>query len=124
MNEKRVINTCGGSYREINNQGLYVEGNYSEQSLPHSEFSKTAHHVRSLLEKVEKNLESTTQANNKQIALKAFDELRHSSNFKNRVLRALKSGTFAAFEEAISHPAASFFIAACQDWKQSRCNSK
>jgi pantoate kinase len=51
-----------------------------------------------------------------QIATAAIQTLETDKSLKRKVVSALKSGGTAAIGQLLNHPAASFVIAALEDW--------
>ena len=54
------------------------------------------------------------------VATKAIEKIENDRTMMRRILSALKSGGTAALEELLTHPAASFEIAALEDWQKSK----
>jgi hypothetical protein len=103
--------------------GIYVEkvndltinswDNYSENDTQIIEF------VRSILLGLDSSYSPNDECRNKGIAKDAIDIVKKDRALSKRVLSAFKAGSVEAFEQALNHPAASFLIAAIQDWRKS-----
>jgi Zn-dependent protease with chaperone function len=139
MTEKRIISTGGGNYIEK------MEGNYYQQSgnvgIGHNsdseiqviakvagvineaaqqDLAKAAAEIQQLLEQLEKSYPINTTADKEQIAIQAISKIENNPNLAERILRALQAGSISAFEQFLNHPAASFIIAALEEWKKTK----
>ncbi|GAB4377386.1 MAG: hypothetical protein Kow00121_26680 [Elainellaceae cyanobacterium] len=120
MSGDRTINTGGGSYREINNQGTYVEGNYYNSPQAKQNLAEGAAEIQQLLEQLSKTYPTNTQSQQMTVAAKAIEEIEQNPTLTQRVLSALQAGSVSALEQLLNHPAASFVIAALEDWQKTK----
>ena len=118
MTGKRNITINGGNYNE-HIQGNYVQGDYYAAGQPQN-FAETAAEIQKLLEQLEKSYSTTTEEGKMAIATEAITQIDSNPTLVPRILSAIKSGGVSAFEQFLNHPAASFFIAALEDWKKSK----
>ncbi len=118
MTGNRFIKTEGGNYNE-HIQGNYVQGDYYTAGQPVS-LVETATEIQKLLEQLEQSYPVTTIAGKMAIATEAITRIDSNPTLALRILSALKSGSISAFEQFLNHPAASFVIAALEDWKKNK----
>jgi hypothetical protein len=118
MTGERNINTGGGNYNE-RIQGNYVQGNYYAGEQPQS-LADTAAEIQKLLEQLSKSHSPQTTMGKMAIATEAINKIDSDPALTARVLSALKAGGVSALEQLLNHPAASFVIAALEDWKSSK----
>ena len=128
MNEgKRTIAT--NSYHEDNrdmsgNKGTIIENvgrdfnQYTSEQK--QDLATAAAEIQKLLEELEKTYPTDTTTGKMTVATKAIEKIENDRTMMRRILSALKSGGTAALEELLSHPAASFAIAALEDWQKSK----
>lgn len=127
MSGDRHITT--NSYHEDNrnitdNQGTIIEnvGRDVNQYAPEQkqDLATAAAEIQKLLEQLEKTYPTDTTTGKMTIATKAIEAIENNPTLMQRILSALKSGGTAALEQLLSHPAASFAIAALEDWQKSK----
>lgn len=82
--------------------------------------SEAAVEIQSLLEQLSDTYPSGTTAENMTIATKAIAIIEDDSKKMNRVMSAIKAGGTQAIAQALNHPAASFVIAALEDWQKTK----
>jgi len=118
MDTDRTIYTDGGDYREINNRGTYVEGNYYNLPQEKKNLSETFSEIQQLFQQLEQIYDIDTTFGKIKIATESIKYIEKNPSQMARILSALKTGSISAVEQALNHPAATFFIAAMQDWQQ------
>lgn len=118
MSGNRFINTGGGNYNE-RIQGNYIQGNYYAAGQPQS-LAEAAAEIQKLLEQLEKSYPTTTTAGKMAIATETIGQIDNNPTLAARIFSALKAGGVSAFEQFLNHPAASFVIAALEDWQKSK----
>ena len=115
MSSDRNINTGGGNYNE-NIAGNYIQGNFyaadEKQTL-----AEAAAEIQQLLEQLEKSYPTDTTMGKMALATEAIAQIDGNPNLTARILSALGQGSIKAFEQLLSHPAASFVIGALEDWQ-------
>lgn len=72
--------------------------------------------VRQLLERLSVNFPTTSVVEKAIVAEKAKEQLEGNKSYKEKIIKAIKSGGLAAFEKAIDHPIAAFFVEAIKSW--------
>ena len=136
VTELRNINTANGEYKEQrgNNNAMTnikqthsgsgdnVAGdkkttyNYNNsQDLP-----QAAAEIQALLEQLEKTYPANSTTGKMAIATEAIKTIDKDTQLTNRILSALKAGGTSALDSLLDHPAASFAIAALEDWHQNK----
>ncbi|MEO0970993.1 MAG: pentapeptide repeat-containing protein, partial [Cyanobacteria bacterium J06639_18] len=105
MTGERNIHMGSGNYNE-RIEGDYVQGNYyaagEKQTL-----AETAAEIQALLKQLEKSYPTDTTTGKMALATEAIAQIESNPNLKVRILSALKVGSIKAFEQCLSHPAAS-----------------
>jgi hypothetical protein len=81
------------------------------------ELFKVVQEVHLLLIALEKSYPENTTSNSLNIATEAVQSIENDPTLKQRLLAALQHGGSKAFEKALDHPAASFFVGACEGFK-------
>lgn len=126
MTGDRTVYTSGGNYNEhvggnYNNriEGNYIQGNYYTTEQRQT-LAEAATEIQKLLEQLDKSYSTDTRAGNEALVRKAIDQIDSNSELTRRILSALKEGTVKAFEQFLNHPAASFMIAALEDWQKTK----
>ena len=123
----RTINTK--SYIEysgtISSNGGDIIGNVGGNVVKHSSESRqslaeAAEEIQNLLEQLENTYSMETTTGRMQMATEAIACLDRDPSLAQRILSALGSGSIAALESLLNHPAASFAIAALGDWRNSK----
>ena len=116
----RTIHTGGGNYNE-RIEGDYIQGNYyaagEKQTL-----AEAAEEIQALLEQLEKSYPTDTTTGKMALATETIQRIDNNRNLTERILSALQVGSIKAFEQFLSHPAASFVVGALEDWKASKEN--
>lgn len=118
MTSGRTIDTGGGNYIE-RNEGNYIQGNYYAASEKQN-LAEAAAEIQQLLEQLEKSYPTDTTSGKMALATEAMQRIDNNPNLTARILSALKVGSVKAFEQFLSHPAASFVIGALEDWQKAK----
>ncbi|WP_017318917.1 hypothetical protein [Mastigocladopsis repens] len=118
MTGERTIYTGGGNYNECI-KGNYIQGNYygDQQRLT---LAEAAAEIQQLLEQLDTSYSTDTTAGKMGVATEAIKQIDTNPNLTARILSALKVGSVKAFEQSLSHPAASFVIGALEDWQKNK----
>ena len=106
-NGNTVVKTIGRDFNQ------YKSG--ARQDL-----AEAAAEIQKLLEQLEKNYPTDTTVGKMQMAAAAIEKIESNPTRMQRIFSALKSGGVAAIEQLLNHPAASFTIAALEDWQSSK----
>ncbi|MGI2906953.1 CHAT domain-containing protein [Tolypothrix sp. VBCCA 56010] len=104
-----------------NNSGNYIEGNYNNTTEKQN-LAESAAEIQKLLEQLDKTYSTDTFSGKVQIANETIKLIENNHTLAERILSALKTGSVAAFEQFLSHPAASFVIGALEDWQKTKAN--
>ncbi|NET05904.1 MAG: hypothetical protein F6K16_14615 [Symploca sp. SIO2B6] len=79
---------------------------------------EAAAEIQQLLEQLEKSYPTETIAGKMAVATETIRRIENNPTLTARILSALKTGGVKAFEQLLSHPAASFVIGALEDWQK------
>ena len=116
MTGGRNINIGSGNYNE-NIQGDYIQGNYYN-SQQKQNLAEAAKEIQQLLEQLDKSYDTSSYSGKIQVADETIKTIDNNPELKARIISALKVGSVKAFEQFLNHPAASFVIAALEDWNK------
>ena len=128
MPKDRYINTNQSIYGAINignmaqNVNMVQKNTLNEISSSAQEQSlvQAAAEIQQLLEQLDKTYSTGTTSDKMIVAAEAIAQIENNPNLTARILSALKVGSVKAFEQALSHPAASFVIGALEDWQKTK----
>jgi hypothetical protein len=120
MAEQRTINIGSGNYNE-RIEGNYVQGNYYASSEKQS-LTEVAAEIQKVLEQLDKSYPTDTTLGKMQIAAETIKSIENNPSLKERILSVLKASSVEAFGQLLNHPAASFVIAALEDWQKTKGN--
>ena len=112
-----TVNTGGGDY-----VGSVGRDFNRTTSPPPQNLAEAAAEIQKLLEQLERTYSTDTTTGRMQIATDTINCIENSPALAERILSALKAGGSAALESFLDHPAASFAIAALEDWQNSHHN--
>ena len=118
IDNRRSIQTGGGNYNE-RIEGNYIHGNNYAGSQQKS-IVETATEIQQLLEQLNKSYPTDTDSGKKALATEAISRIESNSTLAERIVSALEAGTIEAISQLLDHPAASFVIAALEDWKKGK----
>ncbi|MBW4608155.1 MAG: CHAT domain-containing protein [Hassallia sp. WJT32-NPBG1] len=120
MADKRTINIGSGNYNE-RIEGNYIQGNYYASSEKQS-LTEVAADIQKLLEQLGKYYPTDTTLGKMQIAAETIKSIENNPSLEERILSASKVFGVQAFGQLLNHPAASFLIAALEDWQKTKSN--
>ncbi|MEA5595338.1 CHAT domain-containing protein [Rivularia sp. UHCC 0363] len=115
MTGERNINIGSGNYNE-RIEGDYIQGNYYN-SPQKQNLAEAAAEIQELLKQLDKSYDTNSYSGKIQVADETIKTLEKNPELKARIISALKVGGVKAFEQFLSHPAASFVIGALEDWQ-------
>ena len=84
--------------------------------------AQAAAEIQALLEQLDKTYSTDTTKGKMELAASAIAQIDSNPTLTARILSALKVGSVKAFEQFLSHPAASFVIGALEDWQKTKEN--
>ncbi|MGI2907653.1 hypothetical protein [Tolypothrix sp. VBCCA 56010] len=129
-----VVQTEVNNMYQTSNRTFYSEGNFGigvNKGEVHTEnfavrlkqaqqkrLAEAAAEIQQLLRQLEQSYPIDTTTGKMIIATEAIKHIESDPALKKRVLSALKAGGVQALAELLDHPAASFVIAALQDWQR------
>ena len=93
-----------------------LAGTYNEAQ--HKTLAEAAEEIQQLLEQLDKTYDTESYSGKVKVADEIVKTIENKPELKARIISALKIGGVKAFEQFLSHPAASFFIGALEDWNQ------
>jgi hypothetical protein len=102
-------------YIHATNLGGVINHEAQSKSL-----ADAAAEIQLLLVQLEKSYSTDTTKGKMVLAAEAIARIEEDKSWKARVISALKAGGVSAFEQFLSHPAASFVISALDDWQQGK----
>jgi len=135
MTGGRNINMGSGNYNE-RIQGDYIQqsgnfgvgvnkgtintdkiaGTYNEAQQ--KTLAEAAAEIQELLKQLDKSYDTASYSGKVQVADEIVKTIENNPDLKMRIISALKVGGVKAFEQLLSHPAASFVIGALEDWQK------
>lgn len=83
-------------------------------------FTEAAKEIQELLEQLSQTYSTETVSGRMQLATEAVTRIEGNADLTQRVLSALQAGGVSALEQLLNHPAASFVIAALDDWEKTK----
>ena len=81
--------------------------------------AEAAAEIQQLLNQLSQTYPTSTTAEQMVVATEAIKRIESDPKLVERILSALKAGSISALEQLLNHPAASFVIAALEDWQKS-----
>ena len=140
MTGNRNINMGSGNYNE-RIEGNYIQGDSIQQEgnfgvgvnkgtintdkiagtineAEQKTLAQAAKEIQDLLEQLSKTYDTSTYSGKMQVGTEAIKKIENNPDLKARIISALKVGSIKAFEQFLSHPAASFIIGALEDWQK------
>jgi len=93
----------------------------AEQQLT---LADTAQEIQALLTQLSQFYPVETSQGKFQLSEEALKLVKQNSSLKQRMVSAINAGTIGAIGQALSHPAATFFIEVVKDWHQSQPESR
>jgi hypothetical protein len=110
--EGYLKNVVVGHRNELTNSFNYAP---QERSL-----AQAAAEIQQLLEQLDKSYPTNTTTEKMAVATEAIKQIERDQALSSQVLSALKAGGVSAFAQLLNHPAASFLIAALEDWQKNK----
>ena len=135
MSGEGKINMGSGNYNE-RIQGDYIEqsGNFgvgvnkgtintdklaaTYNEAQQKTLAEAAAEIQDLLKQLDKSYDTSSYSGKVQVADVIVKSIENNPDLKTRIISALKVGGVKAFEQLLSHPAASFVIGALEDWQK------
>lgn len=96
-----------------------VEGDFNVNQTKNS-LPEAAAEIQRLLDQLSQTYPTTTTAERMTVASAAIEHIDKNHSQSARILSALKTGGIQALGQMLNHPAATFAIAALEDWKNSK----
>lgn len=118
MSGDRNIHMGSGNYNE-RIEGDYMQSNYYAAGEKQN-IAQAAAEIQALLEQLDKTYPTNITTGKMALAAEAIAQIDSNPNLTARTLSALKVGSVKAFEQFLSHPAASFVIGALEDWQKTK----
>ncbi|MBD2299064.1 hypothetical protein [Nostoc sp. FACHB-190] len=106
-------------YGSATNIAGNVEGNFNVNQAKNS-LSEAAEEIQQLLSQVSQRYPTNTTAEKMAVATIAIQHIETNSKLRHRIISALKTGGIQALGQLLNHPAATFVIAALEDWQKSK----
>ena len=103
------VDTAQSGSQQIFNQNI-------SQSEQKQTLAEAAAEIQALLEQLSQSYPTNTMAGKMALATEATQRIENNPTLMQKTISALRAGGTAALEQALSHPAASFVIAALDDW--------
>ena len=100
-----------GDVTAKNIAGTIIHGT-SEQG----DVDEVAQEIRALLQRLETTFPPNTTSGKLMLTAEAVKKIEAQPNLRQRLIAALRQGGSKAFEKAIDHPVASFFVGAVEGW--------
>lgn len=113
----RNINTGGGDYREITNQGTYVEGDYYNSPAAKQTLLEAAAEIQQLLEQLGQAYSPATIEGKMQLSSAVIKQIEANTELRGRVLQALETPNAPPLDSFLHHPAANLVITTLRDWQ-------
>lgn len=124
MTEKRIINTGGGDYREINvsNGGQYAEGDIINHlsGAQQQTLAEAAAEIQELLEQLGKTYRSDTPEGKMAATTAALEKIKADGKLKERLFSAGQAAAIKAIEKGVEHPFVAPVVAALEDWQKTK----
>lgn len=82
--------------------------------------AEAAAEIQKLLEQLSQTYSTDTVSERMQLATEAVTRIESNPNLMQRLVSSLQAGGVSALEQLLNHPAASFVIAALEDWQKTK----
>jgi DNA-directed RNA polymerase alpha subunit len=96
-----------------------VEGDFNVNPQQQT-LLEAAKEIQQLLNQLSQTYPTTTTTEKMEVASAAIQRIENNYTLRQRVLSALKTGGIQALGQMLNHPAATFVIAALEDWQKSQ----
>jgi hypothetical protein len=93
-----------------------LAGTYNEAQQ--KTLAEAAAEIQELLKQLDKTYDTSSYSGKVKVADEIVKTIDNNPGLKARIISALKVGGVKAFEQLLSHPAASFVIGALEDWQK------
>lgn len=84
------------------------------------DLNEAAAEIQGILEQLSTTHSTETVSGRMQLATAAVTRIENDSSLMKRTISALQAGGVSALEQLLNHPAASFVIAALEDWQKTK----
>lgn len=119
--QKGDNNTMSNITQSHSGSGDNVGGNKNTTNIQNSQdLAQAAAEIQTLLKQLETTYPTNTTLGRVAIAEETIQRIEQDPQLAPRILSALKAGGTSALDSLLDHPAASFVIAALEDWQQSK----
>jgi hypothetical protein len=105
----------GGMQAAQGNNNVQTSTTYSSQEEKQP-IAEAAAEIQKLLEELSQSYPTNTTSGKMALAAEATKRIENNPTLMQKTISALRAGGTAALEQLLSHPAASFVIAALEDW--------
>lgn len=110
-------NVYGGMQAAQGNNTVQTSTTYSSPEQKQN-LAEAAAEIQALLEQLSQSYPTDTMSGKMALAAEATQRIEKNPTLMLKTISALRAGGTAALEQALSHPAASFVIAALDDWSK------
>lgn len=110
-------NMYGGMQAVQGNNNVQSSTSYFTSEEKQS-LTEAAAEIQQLLEQLSQSYSTETTSGKMALAAEVTQRIENNPTLMQKTISALKAGGTAALEQALSHPAASFVIAALDDWNK------
>ncbi|BAZ21422.1 hypothetical protein NIES4073_23000 [Kalymmatonema gypsitolerans NIES-4073] len=107
-------NVYGGMQAAQGNNNQQTSNTYASEQKQN--LASAAAEIQQLLEQLSQSIPTNTVSGRMAVATEAIQRIENNPTLMQKVISALRAGGAAALEQLLSHPAASFVIAALEDW--------
>jgi len=121
MTAGRTINTGGGDYREINNEGNYAEGDIINLTIEQQQnLAEAAAEIQELLVQLEKTYSVETPEGRAAATTAALAKIKGDGKLKGRFFSAGQAAAIKAIEKGVDHWAIAPLVEAFKDWQKTK----
>ncbi|MBD2565628.1 MULTISPECIES: pentapeptide repeat-containing protein [Nostoc] len=107
----------GGMQAAQGNNNVQTSTTYSSPEQKQN-LAEAAAEIQQLLDQLSQSYPTETMSGKMALATEATQRIENNPTLMQKTISALRAGGTAALEQALSHPAASFVIAALDDWNK------
>ena len=121
MTAGRTINTGGGDYREINNEGNYAEGDIINLTIEQQQnLAEAAAEIQELLVQLDKTYSVDTPEGKAAATTAALAKIQGDGKLKGRLFSAGQAAGIAIIKKAVDHPLVAGVAAGLEDWQKTK----
>lgn len=121
MTAGRTINTGGGDYREINNEGNYAEGDIINLSIEQQQnLAEAAAEIQELLKQLDKTYNIETPEGKAATTTAVLEKINGDGKLKGRLFSAGQAAAIKAIEKGVDHWAVAPLVEAFKDWQKTK----